>query len=207
MNHSSALPPSSPTAAPTAICRENSPTICANAWPDRPPAVSRLAIKAMPTGSLAPDSPSRMVPLRPDTSRWPRTEKTTAGSVGATAVATRTEAYQSRPTTRCRKRAAPTVVRKVPAMPTRAMGRAASRNRGQPIPMPPSKRMNTSATVTRRSTVSAGGVCRPGKIQSASAAAASISAGAGIRSHWVSRLESTAATTTAAVTTSSDAKV
>ena len=47
-----------------------------------PPAVRRLDIKAIPTGSLAPDSPSRIVPLRPATSRLPSTEKTTAGSVG-----------------------------------------------------------------------------------------------------------------------------
>src|SRR4051794_6171952 len=207
MNHSSAWPPSTPTAAPTAICRANSPTIWAIAWPESPPAVSRLAISAMPTGSLAPDSPSRMVPLRPDTSRWPSTEKTTAGSVGATAVATRTEAYHSRPTARCRKRATPTVVRKVPAMPTRAMGRAASRKRSRPIPIPPSNRMKISATVTSRSTVCSGGVCRSGKILRAMAAAASIRAGAGTRSHCVSRLDSTAVTTTAAITSSSRAKL
>jgi hypothetical protein len=40
--------------------------------------------QAMPTGSFAPASPSKMVPLRPEISRCPSTENTTAGSVGAT---------------------------------------------------------------------------------------------------------------------------
>ena len=43
-------------------------------------------MSAMPTGSLAPDSPCSSVPDRPDTSRRPSTENTTAGSVGASAV-------------------------------------------------------------------------------------------------------------------------
>ena len=43
-------------------------------------------MSAMPTGSFAPDSPSRMVPLRPPTSRLPSTENITAGSVGARAA-------------------------------------------------------------------------------------------------------------------------
>ena len=36
-------------------------------------------ISAMPTGSFAPDSPSRIVPVRPPTSRRPSTENMTAG--------------------------------------------------------------------------------------------------------------------------------
>ena len=40
----------------------------------------------MPTGSFAPDSASRIVPVRPDTSRRPSTENMTAGSVGAIAA-------------------------------------------------------------------------------------------------------------------------
>ena len=94
-------PPATPMAAPTAICSRNSPTTCANAPALRPPAAIRLAIRAIPTGSFAPDSPSRMVPLRPEISRWPRTENTTAGSVGATAVANSRARYQARPNAMC----------------------------------------------------------------------------------------------------------
>ena len=47
---------------------------------------SNTAISAIPTGSLAPESPSRMVPARPWISRSPRTENTTAGSVGDSAA-------------------------------------------------------------------------------------------------------------------------
>src|SRR2546430_10145215 len=43
-------------------------------------------MSAIPTGSFAPDSPSRMVPVRPPISRLPRTENMTAGSVGARAA-------------------------------------------------------------------------------------------------------------------------
>ena len=103
-------------------------------------------MSAIPTGSLAPDSPSRMVPLRPATSRRPSTEKTTAGSVGATAVAVSNAGYQPSPTARCRNPPAPATVRNVPATPTTAMGAAASRNRDQPMCMPPSNRMHSSAT-------------------------------------------------------------
>ena len=92
-------------------------------------------------------------------------------------------------------------------MPTIAIGRAALRNLGQPIPIPPSNRMKISATVTSRSTVVLGRGVQVGNTCSATAEAASTSAGAGTRSHWVSRLASTAASTTAAVTTSSSAKV
>ena len=71
--------------------------------PGRPPtplpAVRSPDIKAIPTGSLAPDSPSRMVPLRPDTSRLPSTEKTTAGSVGATAVPSSSDTHHDQPNT------------------------------------------------------------------------------------------------------------
>ena len=43
-------------------------------------------ISAMPTGSLKPDSPSRIVPERPCTSFPASTENVTAGSVGASAA-------------------------------------------------------------------------------------------------------------------------
>ena len=63
------------------------PDPAADARPQPPPAApSRLTISAMPTGSLAPDSPSSRVPERPAISRRPRTENTTAGSVGASAA-------------------------------------------------------------------------------------------------------------------------
>ena len=60
---------------------------------DRPEgAVSLVAssiipiISAIPTGSFAPDSPFRIVPVRPRISRPPSTENVTAGSVGASAA-------------------------------------------------------------------------------------------------------------------------
>ena len=52
---------------------------------------------AMPTGSFAPDSPSRRVPVRPAISRRPSTENTTAGSVGASAVPSSIAMRQSMP--------------------------------------------------------------------------------------------------------------
>lgn len=120
MNHSIALPPSTPTAEPTPIWNRNCPPTWAKAAPDRPPAESRPAISAIPTGSFAPDSRSSRVPLGPAISRCPSTENTTAGSVGATAVAASRAGYQSRPTTTCRNSAAPAAVRNVPTTPTTA---------------------------------------------------------------------------------------
>ena len=52
MNHSTGSP-TSPTAAPTAICSPNSSATRANGHPT-PCAAIRPAISAMPTGSLAP---------------------------------------------------------------------------------------------------------------------------------------------------------
>ena len=108
-------------------------------------------IRAMPTGSLAPDSPSRMVPLRPPISRPPSTEKTTAGSVGASAVPSRSAVGQEKPKSRCPASASPPAVTTVPAMPTHRTAPAARRNRRHPIDIPPSKRIMISATVTMRS--------------------------------------------------------
>src|SRR6185437_6735363 len=119
---------------------------------DTRPAAVRLAIRAIPTGSLAPDSPFKMVSPRTETSRCPRTENTTAGSVGATAVASSTEAYQGRPNAACASTAVAATVRNVPATPVTVTGTAADRNRDQPICIPPSNKMHTSATVTSRST-------------------------------------------------------
>ena len=68
----------------------------------------------MPTGSLAPDSPSSRVPDRPPISRRPSTENTTAGSVGARATPRSRAGRQSKPKTRCASRVTPTVVTSVP---------------------------------------------------------------------------------------------
>ena len=54
-------------------------------------------ISAIPTGSLNPDSPSRIVPERPSTSLPASTENVTAGSVGASAAPIRSETVQSNP--------------------------------------------------------------------------------------------------------------
>ena len=73
-------------ASPTDISSRNSRTTIQNvasAWV----ANSIIPIiNAMPTGSFTPDSPSRIVPVRPPTSRLPSTENMTAGSVGASAA-------------------------------------------------------------------------------------------------------------------------
>ena len=75
---------------------------------------SSPAIKAMPTGLIRPGFRlSRIVPLRPEISCWPRTENTTAGSVGDTAVAD-----QQRRRTR-------------PSRRRRASGAAGGRGRGR----------------------------------------------------------------------------
>ena len=74
--------PAIPIARPTDISTANSRTTTQNvesAWV----ANSSIPImSAIPTGSLTPDSPSRIVPVRPLTSRLPSTENITAGSVG-----------------------------------------------------------------------------------------------------------------------------
>ena len=139
-----------------------------------------------------------MVPLRPEISCWPRTENTTAGSVGAMAVARSTARYQPRPNATCAKAAAAATVRNVPASPTAAIGPAADRNRAQPICMPPSNKMHTSAMVTTWSTACPGGACRPGITYTATAAPARTSAGEGIRSRSVRRLDCTATSPTVA---------
>src|SRR5450759_1915931 len=194
MNHSRARPPKSPKATPMPIWRMNSPPTCTRAPPLSDPAASRLIRRAMPTGSFAPDSPSRIVEERPAISRCPRMENTTPGSVGATAVPSRSATYQLNPNPKCATAATATVVRNVPATPTTTMGAAAAWNRRQPMCMPPSNRMHISATVTMRSTIRSGGALRPGTTAAARAAAARNSAGAGTRSRAVSRLESTSTT-------------
>src|SRR5664279_5158892 len=97
MNQSRARPRTTPMTTPTLICRTNWPATDSRLPAVIPPAASKASMRAMPTGSLAPDSPSRMSPLRPATSRRPSTENTTAGSVGETAVPSRAARYQSSP--------------------------------------------------------------------------------------------------------------
>src|SRR5215469_10041667 len=107
MNASRAMPPATPTAVPTAICKANSVTTCQATPAAEPCAASSAASSAIPTGSLAPDSPSSSTPVRPATSRRPNTEKTTAGSVAATAVPSSRASRQSIPATKCAAVAAP----------------------------------------------------------------------------------------------------
>src|SRR5664279_5686297 len=170
MNHSRARPPTTPATRPTLICRTN-PAVTDSTLPAViPPAANNATIRAMPTGSFAPDSPSRMSPLRPATSRRPSTENTTAGSVGEIAAPSRAARYQSSPNAQCASTAAAAAVRNVPATPITAIGAADRRNRDQPRCMPPSNRMHSNATVTTRSTSCSGGDCRSGTSLVAAAA-------------------------------------
>ena len=75
-----------PIARPTDISSANSRTTVQNVASACVANSSIPIISAIPTGSLAPDSPSRIVPVRPPTSRRPSTENITAGSVGASAA-------------------------------------------------------------------------------------------------------------------------
>ena len=159
------------------------------------------AISAIPTGSLAPDSPSSSVPARPDTSRCPSTENTTAGSVGARAVPTSRAGSQSRPKARCATAARLTAVTSVPATPSQTTGPATARNRRRPMCMPPSSRITASATVTMRSTVVIDSSPSRGTRSDTTAAPIRKRAGAGTRTTPLTRLDSTA-TAPASPTTS-----
>ena len=77
------------------------------------------SISAIPTGSFAPDSPSRIVPVRPPISRSPSTENITAGSVGAIAAPSRPAVIQPRPNAQCANSATSPAVANVPRMPER----------------------------------------------------------------------------------------
>src|SRR5579862_5656381 len=199
MNASSARPPATPTATPTAICRANSATTCQATLAAPPCAASRADSSAIPTGSLAPDSPSSSTPVRPAISRRPNTENTTAGSVAATAVPTSSARCQPMPATKCAATVVPAAVTTVPAIPVQTMAPAAVRNRCRPMCRPPSNKMIASATVTTRSTVVAGSTvpaeesAADGHSWAAITAATRKNAGAGTRSRALSRLESTAA--------------
>lgn len=92
---------------------------------------------AIPTGSLAPDSPSSNVPVRPDISRPPSTENTTAESVGDNAAPISNAVRQSKPNSACEIRASATAVTTALATPIHTMAPAAERNRRKPMYMPP----------------------------------------------------------------------
>ena len=144
-------------------------------------------ISAIPTGSLAPDSPLRIVPVRPWISRPPSTENVTAGSVGASAAPIRPLVIHERSK---RKWAAPAISAaeaNVPGTPSDRIGTAAVRNRRQPMSRPPSKRITISATTPIRSTVTNEiSSWSRGTRSEVTAAATRKSAGAGIRSRSVS---------------------
>ncbi len=161
---------------------------------------------AMPTGSFAPDSPSSRVPERPVISRLPSTENTTAGSVGARAAPMSKDASHSNPKTVCASTASAAVVTTVPATPSHATPARAGRIRSQPMCMPPSKRISTSATVTIRWSVTIGSSPRRGTTSEATAATIRKRAGAGIRSRSANRLDPTASTQTAATRRTACAK-
>ena len=111
------------------------------------------SMSAMPTGSFAPDSPSRIVPVRPRISRSPSTENITAGSVGAIAAPRRPEVIQAEAERPVREHGDEAGGGERPEDASDAIGRAAARKRRQPIDEPPSKRITISATVatSRRS--------------------------------------------------------
>ena len=138
-------------------------------------------MSAIPTGSFAPDSPSRIVPERPPTWRLPRTENITAGSVGAIAAPIRPAVVHEKPSTECPNRAISPVVANVPSTPSEAIGQIEPRSRRQPTCIPPSKRITISAITPSRSTVRIGSaVRRRGNSSEATAAPIRKSAGPGI---------------------------
>ena len=73
------------------------------------------------------------MPLRPAITRRPSTEKTTAGSVGASAVPMSRASCQSNPNRACAATASAPAVTNVPTTPTQAIAPAFARNRGQPM--------------------------------------------------------------------------
>ena len=157
-------------------------------------AASRPITSAMPTGSLTPDSPLRMSSLRPATSRPPSTENITAGSVGATAAPISSEGVQSSPRTAWMNSASRPATAKVPGTPSATIGQSERRKRRWPMSMPPSNRITISATRQIRSTsrIDSSGVIE-GVTSEDTDATAKNRAGAGTRSHSLSRLDRMAA--------------
>jgi hypothetical protein len=91
-------------------------------------------------------------------------------------------------------------VTRVPATPIHTVAAAAGRNRRQPIRMPPSKRITANANVTICWTASTLSLPSAGHRSEAIAAVTKKIAGAGIRTHSLSRWENTAANPTSAAT-------
>ena len=158
-------------------------------------------MSAMPTGSLTPDSPSRIVPVRPPTSRLPRTENMTAGSVGASAAPRRPAVVQLKPKSARAASVIRPAVANVPTTPSSVIGTIAARKRGQPTRMPPSNRIATSARTAMRSTSrTERAVPRLEKTRAASAAASRKIAGAGTANRSLTLFERTASEKTSEAT-------
>ncbi len=83
-------------------------------------------ISAIPTGSFAPDSPFRIVPVRPRISRPPSTENVTAGSVGASAAPSIPLVIQERSKRTCAATAISAAEANVPRIPSERIGTAAA---------------------------------------------------------------------------------
>ena len=140
-----------------------------------------------------PDSPSRIVPVRPTTSRRPSTENVTAGSVGASAAPMIPAVVQSTSSSSFAATAITPAVANVPTVPSRMIGVAAALKRRRPMCMPPLKRITTRATTAIRSTVRIGRCSRSsGKRSERTAAPSRKSAGAGTGSREVSWIEKSA---------------
>ena len=113
-----------PTASPIDISSANSRTTV-HIVPLSDVANSIIPIiSAMPTGSFAPDSASRIVPVRPETSRRPSTENMTAGSVGAIAAPIRPDVIHEKSSSQCAARVTSPAVANVPRMPSESTGTA-----------------------------------------------------------------------------------
>ena len=187
------------------ICSANSTLPCAIA-PGPPPLALRMAtIRAIPTGSLAPASPSSRVPVVPVTSRRPSTEKTVAGSVGARAVPSRRLALHPNPKRTCAPTASPRPVTSVPATPSHNTRPATGRKRDSPMCIPPSNRSTTRATVTIRWSTLMLRDPRSGNRSADTEAASRNSAGLGICVRAVILLEPTASSSATAATTTTSA--
>src|SRR4029079_10355516 len=189
----SSAAPAKPIASPTDISIAHSFTTVQNVPWSLVAKSSIPIISAIPTGSLAPDSPFRIVPLRPAISRPPSTENITAGSVGATAAPRIPAVVQSKPNSVWAKTAITPAVANVPTTPSTLIGTIDSRNLGQPTCMPPSKRITTSATTAIRSTSTVDSSDRPGQMSDATAAAPRNGAGGGTGKNSVSLWAASAA--------------
>jgi hypothetical protein len=183
----------------------NSPPTCAKAPQLRPPAVIRLAIRETPTGSLAPDSLSRMVPARPDTSRRPRTEKTTVGSVGATAVTASNDTYQAETERDMAEQCAGGGGQERLGHPDNGDGARRRAEQGPPDVHAAVEEHAYQRHRDDRSTVLSGGACKKGTTLTTIAAPASTNAGDGTLTRSIRRLDNTTTSPTTAVSNMSNA--